>query len=415
MMFSALERMIAFRYLRSRRQEGFISVIAWFSLAGIALGVATLIVVMSVMNGFRAELLSRILGLNGHISIIAPNQAFTHYDQVAEQIRRQPGVIAVTPLAEGQALVIVGGRASGVVVRGMRTQDLAQRQILARNIKAGDLRNVTNGDVIIIGARMAQRLKVGIGDTLTLISPKLAETALGVIPRLKQFTIGAVFEIGMYEYDDSFVFMPLETAQAFLEMENDVSYIEVMINDLEKIEKISRDIFIALDGKYTVRDWQRVNQTFFTAIQVERNVMFLILTLMILVAAFNIISSLIMLVKDKSRDIAILRTMGASRRMVMSIFLLAGSSIGVLGTCIGTGLGVAFALNIESIRQTIQSLTRVELFSAEIYFLSKLPAILRLEDVGLVVSIAIGLSILATLYPSWRAARIDPIEALRYE
>lgn len=414
-MFSALERMIAFRYLRSRRQEGFISVIAWFSLAGIALGVATLIVVMSVMNGFRAELLSRILGLNGHISVIAPNQAFTDFDRIATQVGQQPGVAAAVPLVEGQALVIVGGRASGVVVRGMRPQDLAKRNILANNIKNGELNRITGTETILIGARMAQRFKIGVGDTLTLISPKLAETAIGVIPRLKQFTVGAIFEVGMYEYDDSFIFMPLDAAQAFLEMENDISYIEVMVTDLEKVEEVSRNIFMALEGRYTVRDWQRVNQTFFNAVQVERNVMFLILTLMILVAAFNIISSMIMLVKDKSRDIAILRTMGASRGMVMRIFLLAGSSIGVLGTCLGAGLGIAFALNIESIRQGIQSLAKVELFSAEIYFLSKLPAILRIEDVGLVVSMAMGLSILATLYPSWRAGRVDPIEALRYE
>jgi len=414
-MFSALERMIAFRYLRSRRQEGFISVIAWFSLAGIALGVATLIVVMSVMNGFRAELLSRILGLNGHISIMAPNQAFTDFDRIATQVKQQSDVIAAVPLVEGQALVIVGGRASGVVVRGMRPQDLAKRNILANNIKNGSLSNVTGMETILIGARMAQRFKIGVGDTLTLISPKLAETAIGVIPRLKQFTVGAIFEVGMYEYDDSFVFMPLESAQAFLEMDKDISYIEVMVDDLEKVEDVSRKIFMTLEGKYTVRDWQRVNQTFFNAVQVERNVMFLILTLMILVAAFNIISSMIMLVKDKSRDIAILRTMGASRGMVMRIFLLAGSSIGVLGTCLGAGLGIAFALNIEAIRQGIQSLAKVELFSAEIYFLSKLPAILRIEDVGIVVSMAMGLSILATLYPSWRAGRVDPIEALRYE
>lgn len=414
-MFSALERLIAFRYLRSRRQEGFISVIAWFSLAGIALGVATLIVVMSVMNGFRAELLSRILGLNGHISVMAPNQAFTDFDRIATQVRQQPGVTAAVPLVEGQALVIVGGRASGVVVRGMRPQDLANRNIIADNIKTGELSKITGTETILIGARMAQRFKIGVGDTLTLISPKLAETAIGVIPRLKQFTVGAIFEVGMYEYDDSFVFMPLDAAQAFLEMDKDISYIEVMVTDLEKVEEVSRRIFMALEGQYTVRDWQRVNQTFFNAVQVERNVMFLILTLMILVAAFNIISSMIMLVKDKSRDIAILRTMGASRGMVMRIFLLAGSSIGVLGTCLGAGLGVAFALNIESIRQGIQSLAKVELFSAEIYFLSKLPAILRIEDVGIVVSMAMGLSILATLYPSWRAGRVDPIEALRYE
>ena len=415
-MFSTFEWMMAMRYLRARRQEGFISIIAWFSLVGIALGVATLIIVMSVMNGFRQELLERILGINGHLSVYGPVAGqMTDYQPILKKLVDLDGVISVNPLIEGQVMVSAKGVAKGALVRGIRAEDLAKRKIVATNIKQGSLADFKGDDVVIIGSRLAQNMAVRVGDKLTLISPKGNVTAFGTVPRMRAFKIVGTFEIGMYEYDSGFVFMPLEAAQIYFRMPEGVSNIEVFIKNPDDAPGMGLRVTRELKGQARVHDWQRANASFFNAIQVERNVMFLILTLIILVAAFNIISSLIMLVKDKGRDIAILRTMGATRGMIMRIFLIAGASVGVIGTMLGFVLGLAFAANIENIRRWIEGLTGTDLFAAEIYFLSRLPAVVDPTEVTTIVLMGLGLSFLATLYPSWRAARIDPAEALRYE
>jgi lipoprotein-releasing system permease protein len=415
-MFSTFEWMMAMRYLRARRQEGFISIIAWFSLVGIALGVATLIIVMSVMNGFRQELLERILGINGHLSVYGPVAGqMTDYQPMLKKLVDLDGVISVNPLIEGQVMVSAKGVAKGALVRGIRAEDLAKRKIVATNIKQGSLADFKGDDVVIIGSRLAQNMAVRVGDKLTLISPKGNVTAFGTVPRMRAFKIVGTFEIGMYEYDSGFVFMPLEAAQIYFRMPEGVSNIEVFIKNPDDAPGMGLRVTRELKGQARVHDWQRANASFFNAIQVERNVMFLILTLIILVAAFNIISSLIMLVKDKGRDIAILRTMGATRGMIMRIFLIAGASVGVIGTMLGFVLGLAFAANIENIRRWIEGLTGTDLFAAEIYFLSRLPAVVDPTEVTTIVLMGLGLSFLATLYPSWRAARIDPAEALRYE
>jgi len=414
-MFSAFEWMMAIRYLRARRKEGFVSVIAWFSLLGIAIGVATLIIVMSVMNGFRAELMNRILGLNGHVNVFANAGTMSDYDAKVKLVRGVPGVVSATPLIEGQVMATFNGQARGAVMRGINSEDLRRRKILSSNIKSGSLDAFGPDDTIVIGTEMARRLGVRIGDRLTIISPKGQATAFGTVPRMRAFKVVATFSIGMFEYDSGFAFIPLRAAQVYFQMSNHVSNLEVFVENPNKIENVGIAIKKALHGDVRVYDWQKSNASFFNAIQVERNVMFLILTLIIVVAAFNIISSLIMLVKDKGRDIAILRTMGATRGMIMRIFFIAGASIGVFGTLGGFGLGLWLSLNIENIRQWIQSLTGTELFAAEIYFLSQLPAKVDPMEVLATVLMGLGLSFLATLYPSWRAARLDPAEALRYE
>ena len=417
-MFSPFEWMVALRYLRARRREGFISVIAWFSLLGIALGVATLIIVMSVMNGFRQELLTRILGLNGHVTVAGPASGLADYDNLAKVVEGDETVIHVTPMIEGQVMASGNGVASGALVRGLRSADLEARDIVVDNLRGGKIEDF-HGNAVVVGYRLARKLGLRVGDDITLISPKGNVTAFGTMPRMAAYRIVATFDVGMHEYDSSFVYMPLESAQKYFRLPQKVSYLETMIKDPEKAYRTSLGLYDRLysetGGGIRVMDWEQTNASFFNALQVERNVMFLILTLIIVVAAFNIISSLIMLVKDKGQDIAILRTMGASRGMIMRIFLISGASVGVIGTIAGSLLGLAFASNIESIRQGIQALTGTELFAAEIYFLSKLPAIVDLNEVLSVVLMGLGLSFLATLYPSWRAARLDPVEALRYE
>ena len=415
MIFSAFERMLAFRYLRSRRQEGFISVIAGFSFLGIALGVATLIIVMSVMNGFRHELLGRILGLNGHMTVLATQGNLRDFDRVAEAVRRIPGVISATPHVEGQVMASNQGRASGAIVRGVRPEDLRARKLIADKIEAGFLGQFGGEDTVVVGYRLAQKLGLLPGDRITLIAPQGMASPLGTLPRIRSYKIVAVFNVGMFEYDSSHIFMPMEAAQLFFQMPDAASGVEVFATDADQVRRLRQEIIAAVGPGVRVYDWQQANSSFFNALQVERNVMFLILTLIIVVAAFNIISSMIMLVKDKGRDIAILRTMGASRGMVLRIFFLTGASIGIVGTLAGFGLGVLFCENIESIRQALQALTGTPLFSPEVYFLSRLPAIIDWREVSQVLGMGLALSFVATIYPAWRAARLDPVEALRYE
>jgi len=415
-MFSAFERLMALRYLRARRKEGFVSVIAGFSLAGIALGVATLIIVMAVMNGFRQDLMDRILGFGGHIAVYGAGVNISDYQDLADQVRGVDGVVSVLPTVEGQVMVTSHGESRGAMVRGVDPARLAERPMIAGNIVAGSLDALTGRDTVMIGTRLAERLGVSLGGQLTVISPKGKVTAFGSVPRIKSYTIVALYEVGMYEFDLGFVFMPMEAAQVYFQMPDQVSYLDVTVDDPDTVRTVTGDIAIAgLNQGVRLRDWRHTNATFFNALQVERNVMFLILTLIILVAAFNIISGLIMLVKDKARDIAILRTMGATRGAVMRIFFLAGASVGLVGTLTGVLLGVVFCDNIEAIRQALQSLTGTELFSPEIYFLSHMPAQMDPKEVVSVGLMSLGLSLAATLYPSWRAARTDPVEALRYE
>jgi lipoprotein-releasing system permease protein len=417
-MFGAFERMVAFRYLRARKGERFVSVIATFSLVGIALGVATLIIVMSVMNGFRQELLGRILGLNGHLGIYAADGGgLRDFDNILARVRGLPGIVSAAPVVEGQVLLTSeSGGATGGFARGIRPDDLRARPILAGNIRAGSLAQFGGEDTIIIGTRLAQKLRIGLGDKVTMVSPQGRTTVIGMVPRLKAYTVVALFDTGMNEYDSGYVFLPLAAAQTYFQLREAVSQIEIFVRNPDQVRQVTREISGVLSPiPFRVLDWQASNSSFFAAVQVERNVMFLILTLIIVVAAFNIISSLIMLVKDKGRDIAILRTMGASSGAIMRIFLLCGASIGVLGTLIGFAIGLVFCLNIESIRQALQSLTGTPLFSPEVYFLTRLPAIVDTNEVTQVVLMGLGLSLLATLYPSWRAAKTDPVEALRNE
>ena len=414
-MFSRFEWMMAFRYLRARRQEGFISVIAWFSLLGIALGVATLIIVMSVMNGFRQELLSRILGLNGHMSVYGVAGRMEDYDPLTAKLKKVPGVVSVTPMIEGHVMVTARSVAQGAVVRALAPDDLRAREIIASNIRSGSLKNFGGKDGLVIGSRMAQKMGVRVGDKITLISPKGAVTAFGTVPRLKAYRIAATFQVGMFEYDSNFIFMPMQAAQIYFKLPNAITNLELFIKNPDDAPGLVRSVSRLAGAEFRVHDWQQANASFFNAIQVERNVMFLILTLIIVVAAFNIISSMIMMVKDKGRAIAILRTMGATRGSIMRIFFISGASIGTIGTITGFVLGLSFADNIEAIRQWIQGLTGSDLFAAEIYFLSQLPAVVDYREVAIVVSMGLTLSLLATIYPSWRAARLDPAEALRYE
>ena len=415
-MFSRFEWLVASRYLRARREQGFVSVIAVFSFLGITLGVAALIIVMAVMNGFRHELLTRILGVNGHITVYGYNGELVDYEPLVAALADIDGVVRAMPIIDGQVLASSpGGQTSGAMVRGLRPADLAAHQVIAEAITAGGLERFSAGEGVLVGERMAGRLGLRIGDNVTLLSPRGVPTVFGTVPRSASYKVVGTFNVGMFEYDNSFLFMTLEKAQVYFRLPETVTGIELTAVDPTDLVDVKRAVTAEVGARGRIWDWQQANAQFFGAIKVERNVMFVILTLIILVAAFNIISSLIMLVKDKGRDIAILRTMGATRGTIMRIFLITGASIGLLGTAMGSLAGIAFALNIETIRRWIEGLAGVDLFSAEIYFLSQLPARIDWDEVLTVVVMSLVLSLLATLYPAWRAARLDPVEALRYE
>ena len=413
--FGPFEWMLSMRYLRARRQEGFISVNAGFSFLGIMLGVATLIIVMAVMNGFRKELLEKILGLNGHLLIQPLESPLTDWQEVAERVGKVEGIKLAAPIVEGQALASSPLGASGVLLRGVRAADLAKLPSVATNIRQGTLEGFDEGQGVAIGRRLADQLSLRAGDSVTLVAPRGAVTPMGTTPRIKAYKIAAVFEIGMSEYDSAFVFMPLSEAQAYFNRAGDVTAIEVYTDNPDQVDYIRKLVAEAANRPIFMVDWRQRNATFFNALQVERNVMFLILTIIVIVAAFNITSGLIMLVKDKGRDIGILRTMGVTQGAIMRVFMMTGASVGVVGTLVGFLLALLVCLNIESIRHFVSWLTNTELFSPELYFLSKLPADLDGGETMAVVVMALALSLLATLYPAWRAARLDPVEALRYE
>jgi len=444
--FSRFERVVALRYLRSRRSDSFISIIALFSFIGIALGVATLIIVMSVMNGFREELLGKILGLNGHVLVQGSFGKLDDYDALAAKVRKVPGVTRVAPITDGDVLATGRGGSVPALVRGMRAADLKSLTVVSSTLC--DSTNYTDGSInelsqqppcpqqkgpawdthrqeilshfegsnaVFIGAGMASQLGISLGDSIRLTSPNGAQTPFGMVPRSQAYKVVGFFKIGMSEYDSRIVFMPLAEAQDFFNMEDSVNALEVMVANPDDVKAYRTPIANAVGAPAIVVDWQETNSSFFSALEVERNVMFLILTLIVAVAALNVISGLFMFVKDKGQDIAIMRTMGASSGSILRIFFMAGASIGALGTFAGFVLGVIFCANIETIREWLSKLTGTTLFDPTIYFLSHMPAEMDPVDVTFVVLMSLGFAFLATLYPSWRAARLDPVEALRYE
>ncbi|HEY0184511.1 MAG TPA: lipoprotein-releasing ABC transporter permease subunit [Rhodopila sp.] len=417
-MFGPFERMVAGRYLRARKGERFVSIIAIFSLVGIALGVATLIVVTSVMSGFQVELVSRILGVNGHISIEAyAGQKLDAYQPLVAQIRGTAGVASATPVLDGQALLSTeGGGARGGLVRGISLDDLRALHPISDHILAGSLADFAGDDAIVVGVGLATTYRLRIGDSLTVISPEGAATAFGTIPRVRAYKVVAVFDAGLSDYNNSVVFLPLPAAQVFFQKPDAVTGIEIRLADPDQVGAVGRELAPLLQGRPVyARDWRHANDTIIGVLQVQKDTMFIVLGMIVLVAAFNVVSSLIMLVKDKRADIAVLRTIGASSASVMRIFLMCGAFVGVSGTLIGTVIGVVFCHNIVAVQHFVERITGGRVFDASVFMLSELPNSIDWGDVARVVALGLILSLLATLYPSWRAARTDPVEALRHE
>ncbi|MCF6196203.1 MAG: lipoprotein-releasing ABC transporter permease subunit [Emcibacter sp.] len=418
-MFSAHERMVAFRYLKIRSNEGFVTLVALFSLLGIAIGVMVLIVTMSVMNGFREELLSKVIGFNGHMLYQPLGGKMSDYDDAVTRLKKINNVVKVLPIIEGHALATFGSNSVPALVRGVRAGDLKQMTLISDNIKQGTLTNFGAGENdIIIGIRLAEKYNLTVGDLVTLVTPRGRITPFGTMPRIASYKIGAVFEVGEYNYDTNYFFMPLAQAQSYFQYGDQVGALEIILTHPD----MTTEMFPVVDQATRqfenggrLIDWRVLNSSFFNALQVERNVMFIILSFIILVAVFNIISTMIMMVKNKTRDVAILRTMGVSSSSIMRIFFMVGACIGVLGTFLGTMLGLAIAYNVQPILDFIERMTGLSLWEGEVRFLSEVPAIVEGKEVMIVVIVALGLSFLATLLPAWRAAKVDPVQSLRYE
>lgn len=436
MAFAPVERLIALRYLRARRDEGFLSIIAGFSLVGIALGVGTLIVVMAVMNGFRVELLRQITSVNGHLAVTGGRDPITDHQAIEATIKAIPGVAGVSPVLEGQALVAAGEQVRGIMLRGMRPEDLMLRKPIADSVSGvaaagpqrgvcrvpdkpretkgrGDLSSLSRGRFVAVGARLAEVLGVSVGDIVTIVSPTSVDTPLGRLPRTRRFEVGAIFEVGMFDYDTNFIYASLDNARDFFETPGKTSMIEVFALDPGAYDALIPRINAALEYKYFAFNWIEANSSFFATVAQQANVMFLVLTLIVLVAAFNIVSSLMMLVRTKGPDIAILRTIGASRGAILRVFFMDGMGLGIVGTALGVGLGVAFAANIEGIRQWLQCSLGLTLFDPQLYQLTELPARIAWDEIGGIAFMALLFSFLATIYPAWVATRLDPIEGLR--
>ncbi len=418
-MLLPFERIIAFRYLRARREEGFISIIALFSLVGIALGVATLIVVLSVMNGVRGELINSIIGLEGHVTVYSNERGIADYDKISADLTGISGVKLALPKVEGQIMASYNGIATGAMVAGFRANDIEKKPLLVKKIAGEELAAFRRSEGIIIGKRMAEKMRLKTGDDLLLISPEGRATIAGLVPRVKAYPVVGTFELGMFAYDSSLVLMPFSEAQTYFKLKengsDNASSIEITGDNPEQAQSIAVQVSQKLGAGYRVYDWKSSNNHIFEAVLVQRNVMFLILMLIILVASFNIISSLIMLVREKGQDIAILRTMGASQASVMRIFFMCGASVGVVGTFVGLLLGLLIAFNTENIQLWLESMMGHKLFSAELYFLSHLPSKVDFREVVMVLGFSLALSFLATIYPARRAAKLNPAEALRYE
>ncbi len=413
-MIRQLEFFISFRYLKSRRRENFISIVSAFSFFGITIGVAALIVVLAVQNGFRQELFSRVLGINPHVIITSNEGSINNYKNLSENISLIKGIKSVFPIIDSQVMVKSNKKVAGALVRGITYDDIIKVEILNKNLILGNFNSIKLNE-IIIGYRLARLLDIKLGDNVTILTSSVTSTAIGSIPRSKSYVVGGIFNIGMYEYDSTYIFLNLKNTMKLFNYDESVGFIDIRLNNPDDVNVISQQINSILPNNYEMIDWKQLNSSYVNALKTEKNVMFLILTLIILVAAFNIVSGLVMLVKEKSRDIAILRTLGASKFTVMKIFFLSGTTIGIAGTSFGSIIGVLFAKNISSIQSFLEKFTGNNLFAAEVYFLSQLPAKIILADVISVICLSLFLSILATIYPSWKASRLEPVEVLRYE
>ena len=423
--FNALKKKLPFelfvgmRYTRAKRRNHFISFISMTSMIGIGLGVAALIVVLSVMNGFQEELRSRILGVASHLQITGPNNALSNWQEISDTVQPSSHVIGTAPYIMAQGMLSNGQAVQGAIIRGVLPSEEGKVSDLATHMRAGQLADLKAGEFgIILGAELAQSLGIVLGDKVVLMAPQGQFTPTGVVPRIKQFTVVGLFQIGMYEYDAGLALIHMDDASKLYRMADNVSGIRLKLDDLFLAPEVSRDLAVRLSNQSQalyLTDWTQEHANFFRAVQMEKRVMFIILALIVAVAAFNIVSTLVMAVTDKRADIAIMRTFGASPRSIMAIFMVQGALIGLLGTVIGAGFGVLIALNISTIVPFIEHLFHVQFLAKDVYYISELPSHLLWGDVVTIVLMSFVLSLLATLYPSWKASQMNPAEALRYD